>query len=606
MLTDIASTDRAYPVSVLPPLLPLAPPPSPAVQSLAERGLTTLREFFARQGHDPSPAMWAALEAVAENIEAMADGTCQHAVHLCSLDPGVGKTATVVHTVRALLASPKHKDVGVIICAQRRDQIAAMVKDAELDPRDFAVLTADDKLNDLSPTAPDRARVLFTTHAMVERRCEGRAFSNVAAFKYRGQPRAVRVWDEAILPGRALTVPRDALGALFGPLRGRYPGLTGDLENLFMSLGDADDGEQIGLPDLAAVHGVDLNEALGAVNGPADEVTALWLLFGKTVTVRRDGAYGNTVLDYHETLPEDIKPVLVLDASARVRTTYQFWQDQRGGITRLPEATKCYDNHTIHVWDHGGGKTSFRQNGRRLIEGVASTIQTKPNEAWLIVHHKEAGVDGVGFEEAVRAMLPRGGDGLKLHFLNWGRHDATNQFADVPNVILAGTLFYRTSYYEALGRLSAGKPSARGNFDKTSIEQVKAGEHRNLILQAMSRGAVRQCVGDGCPTSDTYIIASRKSGIPQELPSIFPGANIATWNPTQRPLTGKVAEAAAFIIDRLTAEPDATVSFKSVMDGIGWRDRANFKRRIRQHTDFEEALSARGIEETRRGFRRVV
>ena len=48
-------------------------------------------------------------------------------------------------------------------------------------------------------------------------------------------------------------------------------------------------------------------------------ITALWLLSGKTVAVRQDGPYGNTVLDYHETLPEGLAPMVVLDASGRVR-----------------------------------------------------------------------------------------------------------------------------------------------------------------------------------------------------------------------------------------------------------------------------------------------
>jgi hypothetical protein len=45
------------------------------------------------------------------------------------------------------------------------------------------------------------------------------------------------------------------------------------------------------------------------------------LLSGKTVSVRRDGAYGNTMLDYRETLPQGLAPLVVLDASGRVRST---------------------------------------------------------------------------------------------------------------------------------------------------------------------------------------------------------------------------------------------------------------------------------------------
>jgi hypothetical protein len=48
--------------------------------------------------------------------------------------------------------------------------------------------------------------VRFTTHAMVESRCKGWKFAEVGAFHYRGKPRSVRIWDEAILAGHTLTI----------------------------------------------------------------------------------------------------------------------------------------------------------------------------------------------------------------------------------------------------------------------------------------------------------------------------------------------------------------------------------------------------------------
>ena len=86
---------------------------------------------------------------------------------------------------------------------------------------------------------------------------------------------------------------------------------------------------------------------------------------------------------------------------------------------------------------------------------------TRPDEAWLVVHHKKEGIDR-DIEEEVRALLP---PTARVHFLTWGAHDATNEFAAVPNIVLAGTLFLRASQYEALGRLASGHPSSRGRFD---------------------------------------------------------------------------------------------------------------------------------------------
>jgi hypothetical protein len=76
------------------------------------------------------------------------------------------------------------------------------------------------------------------------------------------------------------------------------------------------------------------------------------------------------------------------------------------------------------------------------------------------------------FEKVVRRLLVMGQG--RVHFLNWGNH-ATNKFGDVPNVILAGTLFYRPSYYEALPRLVAHLRAADGRIDRGAVDEVTIG-----------------------------------------------------------------------------------------------------------------------------------
>jgi hypothetical protein len=267
-----------------------------------------MKGFFDGRGHYPSPEMWSALGAVAETMEQMAEGRAEPVIHLSSLDPGVGKTTAVICFLQALLASPAHDEVGAVVCVRRKDQIEAVVKEAGLAMEDFGVLTADRELNALGCGSPREARVLFTTHAMIEKRCDGRRFADVGAFHYQGRPRAVRIWDEAILPGQTLTLRRDDRG-LFAPLRGHHPALTDAIETLFSDLKRADDGAAIRLPDLAEDYGVELNQALSLVSDRpelASAVEALWFLFGRHATVRRDGAYGQTMLDYRDTLPDDL------------------------------------------------------------------------------------------------------------------------------------------------------------------------------------------------------------------------------------------------------------------------------------------------------------
>jgi len=112
---------------------------------------------------------------------------------------------------------------------------------------------------------------------------------------------------------------------------------------------------------------------------------------------------------------------------------------------------------------------------------------------------------------------------------------------------------------------------------------------------------VRRCVGEGCPPTRAYIIASRKSGIAEELLHIFRGARILSWRPVKKALRGKVAEAVQFITAQLTSDRTSVVTFREVMAHLGWRDRKEFKRRIRRHTDFQAALRDEGIEEWGKG-----
>jgi hypothetical protein len=286
-----------------------------------------------------------------------------------------------------------------------------------------------------------------------------------------------------------------------------------------------------------------------------------------------------------------------------VRETYSQWEENRGGLTRLAAASKRYDNLTVHCWRTGGGKSAFRENGRTLIEGIADTLNTKPTEDWLVVYHK----DGIGmnFVDEVGKRITGNKERVKL--LHWGEHQATNDYSEVPNVILAGTLFYRPSYYEALARLAVDLRPTQGAIDPAMEKDVTIGEHRHLVLQALCRGSVRKCQGDGCAPCDAYIIAATRSGIREALPKIFPGCRVVRWQPVQKALSGKVKEAAEFVIDWFNKNPEGLLPFNVAYRAIGMKP-GDFRQDVRRHPDFKEALANHDIAEaqmlgdSRRGF----
>jgi hypothetical protein len=385
-------------------------------------------------------------------MEAMAGGKCPPKVFLSAIDPGVGKSQTVIHFARALLLSDAHRRVGMIICVGRIVEVEALADELN-DQRDkLAILTSDETTNAKGGATPNQAQLLITTQQRIERSTDGKSFDAASAFHYRGRPRPIRVWDEAWLPGITVTLNAYDLLLLIKPFLSLSPELAGALKMFADHLLAAADGDALDVPDFGKAHDLSSYDILGAVasttGGLRDEqqvaASELVALSGQTVRVRLDGKTGATMLSYRDTLPFDLLPLLVLDASGRVRETYGSIERHRGTLVRLRPATKDYSPLKVHVWKTSGSKTGFANRPLDLAKGMADTILSKPDEQWLAVVHKpDKKVKNV--EKAIRRRLSTS-VGANLQVITWGQHMAPNEYADVPNVILAGTLFMRDSY----------------------------------------------------------------------------------------------------------------------------------------------------------------
>jgi hypothetical protein len=582
------------------------------LQTLAVRTINRLRSYFAKCNHHPSDDQWSALVHLAETLEAMARGEAAPKVYLSSLDPGVGKSRTVATFIDTLLESTEHQHVGVLLCVYRLTEIERMVDEIGIPREMLCVRTSDARLNALGSATPDEARVLITTQQMIERRLDGRSMDAAGIFQFNGKARQVRIWDESFLPGMPITISAADLGFVMRRVERISPALLNDVADIMNDVRSMPSGSsRYAFPDLAEKYPtITLNDLLATAESGSDSqsdqalradeqavMSAIWFLAGKTVTIRKDGAYGNAVIDYRETLP-DMGPMVILDASGRVRATYSDMEKERG-LVRLRTATKRYDNLTVHTWLTGGGKSAFERNGGSLAAGIAKTIDTKPTQKWLVVcHRRDSKVGDVAKEVmALLSTTPK----ENIRFITWGNHSATNDFADVPNIVLAGTLYYRSSYYEGLKRLAAGRRAADGQVTDDEVRQTELGEHAHLVLQALCRGVVRKCKGEGCHKADAYIIASARSGIPAALPTIFPGCKIERWSPIPRKLSGDELAARDYIQQwAASAAPGGILAFKTVQRDLNI-SKDKFKDSVRRSVAFCEELSGLGVQEYGKG-----
>lgn len=546
--------------------------------------------------------MWEGIQDLAACLQGMADGRSKRSCYLSSLDPGVGKTQTVVHFLNALVTSQEHVDVGAVVFMFTKDEIKALAREVEVAGLPSSAFAArvhqdDEEVNALGCGDPARARILFTTHQRLITICSDRSFEEVRDFNYRGQPRQVRIWDERLLPARNIQLGDREIAGLYQhlPRDGeRTEALVRDLDKFRAQLlREARDRTMLAVPDLAIDHAFPATQLQKYLRDKPSEVREpamdLWHLFGSTAIVRQDGDVERRLVSFRENLPADLAPLVILDASGRVSTTYQWWEKQRGSLVRLKAGRKQYRNLTLYVWKIGGGASSFVRAESFALRrsGIVQTIKTKLSEPWLVVCHKK-------HEPKLRsAVMAELGWQAPVTFIHWGRHRATNEHRDIANVMLAGTQFLPPSVIEGIGRAAS---ALSGDHLLTDAEErdLILGDQADIILQAVCRGTARRAVGGDCARCDVYLIAHPRHGIDMErLREVFPGCRIEYWSPVRRDPTGRVAQTIKYVVNWFETKPDGQLRFKEVYNALGM-DRSNF-RNLRKHDDFENALEVNGI-----------
>lgn len=535
----------------------------------------------------------------------VADGDDQPVFYVSPLDPGIGKTSALAAFLRALATSPKHKGVGAMVGVSRKDQISALANLCGFDREQFGVLTAERELNETGADSPNSAQILFTTQQMIQRRCFEKKFADVGAFYFRGRPRVLRAWDETMLPAEPICITRHDISHTFRDLSKHYPKQSEFLQKLFNDLDELEDGSTYALGDTASEWGGNLREVVvnprGLKDEDADVVRKLVAATNKTFLVRRPLYIDQPVLVGHADLfPSDFAPVVILDASARVRGSYALWKRYRKSLISLKPATKDYSNLTVHWWNKGAGRSSIKSNPAYYAHAIAKTINEAPPGEWLVVHHKAR--DGRKYHAEDASLLQQiiglvDQSERKLHPLSWGRHNAINDYVDVPRVVLAGGLYYPEVEYEARASAASGLDVPDEKLSKREINEFTLGEDLDLILQAACRGAIRIMAPHTQLQCDLYLIASRQRGIQRKLETLFPGCRIVDWDPAPRDLSGRVKQAADYLEAHFRAHPAQNVLFTDLRSHLGIKSSPQLTQGVRQHPAFQDWLRDNDVEE---------
>ncbi len=462
------------------------------------------------------------------------------------------------------------------------DQIDALIERMKLQDHQYAIRVGNDEAdrNDKGLTSLCRTKaakkiahryapVLFTTQQKISKglMLHQDDFEDMSFFDYCGpatpseierlkketscgRKRQVRLWDEAFLPIDPVTIGFDEITAFADRLAvlGQVQAAT-TIKDWLESLRTTKPSHDT-VPNwiFALAYSEDNVDNLFKDIADGDEKwkivsEAMFHLLGKTVKILRQDYNNKTVaISYRRSIPHNIEPLLIFDASGNDALEYNFLAKNKGNVEKLPSASKAYRNLNVRHFDHRSGQAAYRSkdNIEVLATAVAEAVLDKPlGDDVLIVVRKGDKAPATTLPASILAKVrARGGDAKKLHFVTWGAHKATNEFQHIKHVVLAGVHQAPPSTIIAMIYGTSSKPM-HALVSRIDIELMRMSRIIGDLNQAIGRGAVRQMTPDGDVSRGCTVDLIASSVGPlgfkdplNTLGTMFPGATVKAWYPT--------------------------------------------------------------------------
>ncbi len=482
-----------------------------------------------------------AIQGLLEALEAGLRGELDKVYHLSSIDPGIGKSLSVATFLRAWKENGFLPRSSVLIGLSRLEEIETYLRTSGLCWDEIAVLTSDKDKNDLGlhPAQHGTAPVMFTTQQMIQSRTKYRRMEKVKEFHFQGEPRVLRIWDESLIPADALSLRLDDLGLLASPFRREFPEYVGHVKDFTSDLEKRKPGDIIRIP--ANLSFKTPNRSKRSSGDAKVVVETLERMAGQDMVLVDGGpTAGLSLTGSAPSLPDDFAPAIILDASGRVRSTYRHWEERLRTLHRLPAAANDYGALRVYLWERPVGQQAFSGPATMydVCDAIAEAIAADASkDTWLIIHYLNHDIT-----KPLRERLGKDHHD-RLQFLTWGKHWGTNAHADCRKVVLVGQMTYNDGSYLAYAAAVGGKPDeCRG-----MVPDIKAGEYRHHMLQALTRASVRRSANGRSGACIAYVIASPNQTARDLIAETFPGCTIEDWQPSPPKTSGQPAQLIALL-----------------------------------------------------------
>lgn len=402
------------------------------------------------------------------------------------------------------------------------------------------------------PSTPDNRerQFLLLTHNRI------RGPKELEELSYYGpDKRRLLIWDESLLLAEAGTVDRVAFNAqLSAMLEHSKERRTNELSNTALSylskcrsLFDAEHTAQsedgaapkvLWMPSREAgqlsAYTQSLRQSGLACNQPVEALLALLKIAQARLRVVPE-AKGQ--IHYDIVVPPELENIVVLDASWPLRLAVQageqFKEDE--DFMRSAEGMKRYDNVVVHTLHHGSGRGKLESlfsgetaQDRLVSREVAELIKDEiPEGENVLIFTFKASLKGPDIPSLLEDDLKElGTDMSRIHISTWGRHDSTNEFSEVPNVILLGIL--HPPALTLAGQMIGQQNDLTAPLGKDRLEDAMQGEVAHYAYQALSRGTCRSVVDGQAKPMRAWLLHYNHQAL-DLMKDRMPGAKWVPW-----------------------------------------------------------------------------
>jgi hypothetical protein len=456
-------------------------------------------------------------------------------IRIFPIDTGLGKSTIIRKFLREWKAKGFGSGESCILFLSTVEEICRYIEAIGFDRNEVAVVTRNEEANSLGSDNPNQSRLVLTTHAMLRFRTLKKSFSKASEFYFQGKPRGLRIADEGLYRAEHIHLGRDSLLQVIEPLRPYFPEWVEGLEKFATHIHALKPNSIIRFPN---AFGKGRQYSSVEYGGPKlmdkqkQILQHIRAARGRQLRAVSGKKYGITLIGMGHPLPADIGPLFIFDASARVVENYQLWADVDSNVEIMDSLVRDYDNLLVCIWKTACGRDFLANptNRDKLLRPIAKMLNADERKTLLVGYMNKGDFDL--FEE-LKSYLDKP---ELLHFRHWGNHHGTNEFRDIDRLVVIGCHLNRDTVYQAMHMAATGADpdSAIGN----EWTQMRQGHLKGNLLQAFSRGTVRQGENGQCGKCDVYFIAPPNPSPETLVREAFPNCRIEAWEPVEKALTG--------------------------------------------------------------------